>query len=120
MRVFWHDRGSGGVSSDSAQEVDLKEAQSIWSDDIWPASCNFFGLIDDQERTIQFTFDIPDDVDEATYMGMKIVLMDFPELERKGSYCAHVTHEEVYWLIEKAFKVGADYRQFGQLVFTPW
>lgn len=119
MKAFWNDCGRG-PSADCAKEVDLNEAGLIWSDKVHGAQGNFFGLIDDQGNTIQFYFDngIPDDVDDASYLG--IVLMDFPQPDQKGSYAAHVTIGEVHGLIEKAFKVGADYRQFGSLAFLPW
>jgi len=119
MKTFWNDCGRG-PNSDSAQEVNLTEAGLIWSDEVRGVEGNFLGLIDDQGRTIQFYFEdsIPNDVEDATHM--KIVFMDFPEPERKGSYGAQVTIGDVHGLIEKAFKVGADHRQFGQLAFRPW
>jgi hypothetical protein len=119
MRAFWNDSGRG-PSSDSAKEVDLTEAGLIWSDQVRGVQGNFLGLIDDQGRTIQFYFDegIPDDVDDASHL--KIVLMDFPQPNQKGSYAAHVTIGAVHGLIEKAFEVGADYHRFGNLTFMPW
>lgn len=119
MRVFWNDDGRG-PSSDSASEVDLIQAGLIWFDEIRGMEGNFLGLIDDEGRVIQFYFDadIPDDVDDANHL--KIVLMDFPQRNRKGSFNAHVTIGEVHSLIEKAFKVGADHRQFGELTFVSY
>jgi hypothetical protein len=119
MKAFWSDCGRG-PGSDSAKEVDLTGAGLIWSDEVRGVQGNFLGLIDDQGRTIQFYFDedIPDDVDDAGHL--KIVLMDFPQPDRKGSYATHVTIAEVHGLIAKAFKVGADHRQFGSLTFVPW
>jgi hypothetical protein len=119
MRAFWNDCGRG-PSSDSAKEVGLAEAGLIWSDEVRGVRGNFLGLIDDQGNTIQFYFDagIPDDVDDASHL--RIVLMDFPQPDQKGSYAAHVTIGEVHGLIERAFKVGADYRRFGNLTFMPW
>ena len=119
MKAFWNDCGRGR-SSDSAKEVNLTEAGLIWSDEVRGVQGNFLGLIDDRGRTIQFYFDdsIPDDVDDAG--DLRIVLMDFSQPDRKGSYAAHVTIGEVHRLIEKAFKVGADYRLFGSLTLMPW
>jgi hypothetical protein len=119
MRVFWNDCGRG-PDADSAEEVDIKEALRIWLDEVRGVKGNFFGLIDDQENTIQFYFDagIPDHVDDAGHL--RIVSMDFPQPEREGSFARHVTIGEVSGLIEKAFKVGADHRKFEDLSFTPW
>lgn len=101
-------------------EVDLTEAERIWFDEIRGAQGNFLGLIDHRGNTIQFYFDagIPDHVDDAGHL--KIVYLDFPQAERKGSYARHVTIREVFDLIKQAFEVGADYRQFGSLTFEPW
>jgi hypothetical protein len=119
MKVFWNDCGRG-PTSDSAIEVDLTQVRTIWFDEVRGARGNFLGLIDDRGNTIQFYFDegIADEVDDASHL--KIVLMDFPQPHRKGSYASHVTVGEVYDLIEKAFRVGADYRQFGKLTFLLW
>ena len=119
MRVFWNDCGRG-PESDSAKEVDIEEAGLIWSDEVRGVEGNFLGLIDDQGNTIQFYFDagIPDHVDDASHL--RIVLMDFPQPERNGSFARHVTIGEVHELIEKAFKVGADYTKFGDVSFMPW
>ncbi|MFO0803075.1 MAG: hypothetical protein U0791_08150 [Gemmataceae bacterium] len=96
----------------------MVQAKLIWSDEIRGMEGNFLGLIDDEGRVIQFYFDadIPDDVDDAHHL--KIVLMDFPQGNRKGSFNTHVTVGEVHGLIEKAFKAGADHRQFGELTFV--
>jgi len=51
---------------------------------------------------------------------LRIVTMDFPLPERKGSYGRRVKIGEVEGLIERAFEVGADYRKFAGLEFTPW
>lgn len=107
MKIFWNDDGRG-LGSDSPKEVNLAEARSIWSDEVYGVQKNFLGLIDDWGRTIQFYFDesMPDDVDDAGHL--KIVFMDLPLPDEKGSYSAHVTLGEVNGLIEKAFTVGAD------------
>ena len=119
MKVFWNDCGNA-LTSDQAREVDLHEAGLIWSDEVRGVKGNFFGLIDDQQRTIQFYFEagIPNHVEDAGHLP--IVSMDFPILERKGSYSRRVTIGEVHRLIETAFKVGADPQCFGELSFTPW
>src|SRR6516225_1295166 len=101
MKAFWNDCGRG-PSPDFAKEVDLTEAGLIWSDEVRGVQGNFFGLIDDQGRTMQFYFDagIPDNVDDAGHL--RIVLMDFPQPGRTGSYASHVTIKEVHGLIERA------------------
>jgi hypothetical protein len=118
VKAFWNDcvRGPG---SDCATEVDLAKAGLIWSDEVRGIRGNFLGLIDKEGRTIQFYFDsdVPDDVDDARHL--RIVLVDFPQPDRKGSYSAQVTIGDVHQLIEKVFKFGADYRHFGSLNFTP-
>src|SRR5262245_27147826 len=119
MRAFWNDCGRG-PDADSAEEGDLKEALRSWLDEVRGVKGNFFGLIDDQANTIQFYFDagIPDHVDDAGHL--RIVSMDFPQPDRGGSFARDVTIGEVYGLIEKAFKVGADHSKFDDLSFTPW
>lgn len=119
MKAFWNDCGRG-PTSDSAEEVDLKKVGRIWFDEVRGVEGNFLGLIDDQGNTIQFYFDagIPDHVDDASHL--KIVFMDFPLPEKKGSYSMHVTIGEVHGLIEKVFKVGADYREFEGVRFMSW
>ena len=119
MKVFWNDCGRG-VRSDSAMDVDLEEARRIWSDEVFGVEGNFFGLIDDAGNTIQFYFEegIPDHVDDAGHL--RIVRMDFPIPDRRGSYGALVTIGEVQGLIERAFQVGANYVEFGDVEFSPW
>jgi hypothetical protein len=119
MKIYWNDNGRGPDSKD-AQEVTLNEARQIWDDEIRGMKGNFFGLIDDQDRTIQFYLDeeIPDRVEDARHL--RIVLMDFPVPAQRGSYVRRVTIGEVLGLIEKAFYVGANYREFGDVYFQAW
>ncbi|WP_244492378.1 S9 family peptidase [Aureimonas sp. AU12] len=119
MRAFWSDCGVE-VTPNQARRVDLKEAGLIWSDEVRGMEGNVFGLIDDQDRTIQFYIeaDIPDDVDDARHL--RIVLMDFPQPEQSGSYGRRVTMGEVHGLIETAFKTGLDHRHFSELTFIAW
>lgn len=119
MKAFWNDCGVE-VTSDQAGEVNLREAGLIWSDEVRGVEGNFFGLIDDRGRTIQFYFeaDIPEDLDDASHL--EIVLMDFPQPERHGSYGRRVTIGEVHELIKTAFRVGADPSCFGELMFRAW
>ena len=119
MRAFWDDCGDG-LTSDQAKEVDLREAGLIWSDEVRGVQGNFLGLIDDQERTVQLILasGIPNDVDDASHL--RIVLMDFPQLERRGSYGKRVTTGKVRQMIETAFKDGADHHHFGEVTFTTW
>jgi hypothetical protein len=120
LRAFWNNCGQG-CGSDAAREVDLRKAGLIWSDEVRGVEGNFFGLIDEFGNTIQFRFEagIPDDVDDAGHL--RIVLMDFPKPERRGSYTAVVTIGEVHGLIEQAFREGVDHHKFGRRVrFSPW
>ena len=117
--MFWND-GGRGVESNLAKEVSLTEALWTWSDEVRGVEGNFLGLIDDADRTIQFYFDagIPEAVEDAEHL--RIVLMDFPRPEEKGAYTVRVSVGEVSQLMVKAFKVGADYRQFEGVSFEPW
>ena len=119
MKSFWNDRGSG-VASDAPIEVTLERAGIIWSDELRGVEGNFFGLVDDHGNTIQFYFTegIPDHVEDAHHL--RIVLMDFPRADEKGSYGRVVAIGEVHSLIERAFAVGADFRNYGALEFSPW
>lgn len=119
MQIFWNDCGAG-LTSDHPREVDLHEAGLIWSDEVRGVEGNFLGLIDEEGRTIQFYVQntIPDGVDDASHLP--IVLMDFPQPERGGSYGRLVTIGEVHSWIATAFSQGADHRHFGELTFTPW
>ncbi len=81
---------------------------------------NFFGLIDDQDRTMQLYFEesIPDDVEDARHL--RIVLLDFPIPQRKGSFSRLCTIGEASDLIKHVFTVGADPDKFSGLTFSPW
>ncbi len=118
--AFWNDCGRGRAP-ERAKEVDLGEAGRIWSDEVRGVEGNFFGLIDEFGNTIQFRFEagIPDGVGDAGHL--RIVLMDFPKPQRKGSYSAMVTVGAVHGLIERAFRDGVDHRKFGRRVrFSSW
>lgn len=119
MKVFWNDQGRG-PDPGSAQQVDLPQARLIWTDEVRGCQGNFYGLIDAEDRTIQFYYDesIPDHVDDATHL--RIVTLDFPVPEQEGSYSTQVTIGEVDALIVKAFEVGADHQRFANLTFTAW
>ena len=119
MKAYWNDCGRG-PDANSSVEVDLRQAGLIWSDEVRGVEGNFFGLVDDAGNTVQFYFEsgIPDHADDAGHL--RIVLMDFPQPERNGSYAARVTVGEVHGLMEKVFRVGADWRAFEGVRFTPW
>jgi len=119
MKAFWNDCGTG-PTPDQAEDVGLREARSIWSDEVRGVGGNFLGLIDEHGRTVQFYYedDIPDGIDDAD--GLRIVLMDFPLPERQGSVGRRVTIGEVGRLIETVFAEGADHRRFGAMAFEPW
>jgi hypothetical protein len=118
MRVFWNDSGKG-PAPDGAEPADLERAKALWRDAVRGVEDNFLGLIDDDGRTIQFYVDegIPESTDDASQLA--IVDMDLPIPERRGSYVARVRLGDVEALIEKAFRVGADPRQFI-VEFQPW
>jgi len=119
MKVFWNDDGRG-PALDSPVDADLEQVQRISSDEIRGMEGNFLGLVDDARRTVQFYFvaSIPNDIEDARHLD--IVLLDFPQPERKGSYSARVTIGEMDDLIVRVFRDGADYRKFEQVQFTPW
>ncbi len=78
-----------------------------------------FGLIDDKDRTIQFYFDedISSHVEDTSHLRIvSLISRSRPE----WSYGKQVSIGEVNALISRAFKVGADHRQFEGLTFTPW
>jgi hypothetical protein len=118
MKAYWNDCGQG-PDSNSAVEVDLMQAQNIWSDGSGVEG-NFLGLIDSEGRTIQFYFTdgIPDHVEDARHL--QIVLLDFPVQEKSGSYSKKVSIGEVPELIAWAFKVGADPLSYSGLSFSSW
>lgn len=97
----------------------MVEALNAWAD-CRGVEGNFFGLIDDQDRALQFYFvdGIPDDVEDARHL--RIVLLDFPLPERGGSYSKLVTIGETSELIKTAFRVGADYNYYEGLDFSLW
>ena len=101
-------------------KVDIRQARLMWSLQLRGVEDEFFGLIDRSGSIIQFYFDegIPNDANDAG--SLRIIVLDFPVPEKKASYINQVTVAEVYDLITKAFEVGADYRNFENLTFTPW
>ncbi|HWW07538.1 hypothetical protein [Collimonas sp.] len=119
MKAFWNDCGEGPIYDSS---VDLSQAQVnlIWSDEIRGVEGNFLGLTDDRGNTIQFYFSagIPDEVEDASHL--KIVLVDFPVKEKRGSYSKQVTIGEVLGLIAIVFDVGASHQSFNDLSFGAW
>ncbi len=118
MKAFWNDCNRGPESA-APVELHVAEAVNAWCD-MSGVKGNFFGLVDDLGRTVQFYFDegIPNHVDDVGHL--RIVLMDFPQPELGGSYAAKVEIREVPALIEKAFLVGADHRSFSALSFQAW
>ncbi|MGC3962358.1 MAG: hypothetical protein QM803_03270 [Rhodocyclaceae bacterium] len=118
MKALWSDCGEG-PASDSPIEVGLLQAQNIWSDGSGVEG-NFFGLIDENGRTIQFylTDGIPDHIEDARHL--KIVLLDFSVQEERGSYSKQASIGEVHELIALAFAVGADHTSFAGLSFALW
>lgn len=118
MKAFWQD-GKRGVDADNAKVMTRTQALDAWAD-LRGLRGNFFGLIDDQERTLQFYFDasIPDDVDDASHL--RIVRAEVPDPTRKGSWGTQVTIAEASALIEQVFRTGADPAAFPQFSFDGW
>lgn len=81
---------------------------------------NFFGLIDDQDRTFQLYFvdGIPDHVEDARHE--EILELDFPVVERKGSLSRVIKLGEADGMIQRAFQVGADPAHFEPLTVSAW
>jgi hypothetical protein len=118
VKVFWNDRGRG-VASDSPIDVDIDKANDIWVDEVFGVKGNFYGLVDEDDRTMQFYFaeDIPDHVGDARHL--KIVDIDFPCPEKGGSYTKRITIGEVAAYIEKAFTLGANPKGYD-VEFISW
>ena len=118
VKAFWKD-GKQSVEANDAREMTATQALDAWAD-MRGMRGNFFGLVDDLGRTLQFYFDkgIPDGVDDARHL--RIVHADIPVPERAGSFAAMVTIEEARDLIERAFVSGADPAVFEQLTFEAW
>ncbi|MDX2089522.1 MAG: hypothetical protein SFX73_16835 [Kofleriaceae bacterium] len=118
MKVFWQD-GKTGVHADDATEMTRTQALDRWAD-LRGKHGNFFGLIDDQDRVLQFYFDesIPDDVDDASHL--RIVRAEIPVPARKGSLGMQVTIAEARELIDRCFGSGADPEAFSQFTFEAW
>ncbi len=119
MKAYWNDCGNG-PTPEAARNVDLREATLIWSDEVRGVEGNFLGLIDGEDRTVQFYFvaGIPSDVDDASHL--RIVLVDFPLAEQQSSYEGYVAIGDVQHLIEKVFREGADPLRFDALTVRPW
>jgi hypothetical protein len=121
IKIFWSDATSGqGVGSSNARPVNLNEARRIWSDEVRGVKGNFLGLIDEEGRAAQFSFDanVPDSVDDASFL--KIIRVDFPLPAKKGSFTATVTVREVDKWMQEIFKKGADPGRFKDLKFEAW
>lgn len=119
MRVFWNADGNG-IESQSAIGLKLAEAKAVWSDDLTGIKGDFIGLIDDNGRTIQFYFDEDAPLRSDDASSRAIIRLDFPVVEKGGSCGMHVAVRDVEGLIEKAFVVGADYRQYDGVSFESW
>lgn len=118
LKAFWDDCGKG-PSADAPKRLTRDEASDTWSDSRGVEG-NFFGLIDDEGRTVQFMMaeSIPNGVDDAGHLA--IVDLDMPNPKMRGSYSRRVTIDEVHELIGKTFEVGADHEHFGALTFSKW
>lgn len=118
MMAYWQD-GSDIVASSNPQQLGLVDALNRWADG-HAVQGNFFGLIDENNCTIQFYFvdGIPDHIEDARHL--RIVLVDFPVPARQGSFSTLVTIGDSSNWIEKAFLVGANHENFEGLEFSPW
>ena len=118
MRAYWQEAVSE-VPRTEPLRLSLAEALDRWSD-LRGVEGNFFGLIDNQDRIIQFYFQssIPDSVEDASHLG--IVVLDIPVPEMQGSLSRLCNLREASRLIEQAFAVGANPDMFEGLVFARW
>lgn len=118
MKTFWNDAGRG-PDSNEPEEVTLEQALAVWTDQVRGMQGNFMGLVDDQERTIQFYYDesIPDGVDDAEQLA--IVFMDLPVPARGGAFGAPLTIGQVQECIRRVFEHGANPQLF-EVTFEPW
>jgi hypothetical protein len=118
VKAFWQD-GKRGVDANDAREMTRTKALDAWAD-LRGMRGNFFGIVDDAGRTLQFYFEeaIPDGVDDARHL--RIVRAEIPAPDRNGSYAALVTIGEASQLIERVFVSGADPAAFAQFTFDPW
>ena len=118
MRLYWNDCGRGVESSDP-KPATMEEVNFTWSDEVRGVEGNFLGLVDDQDRAIQFLFvsGIPDHIGDAGHL--QIVRMDFPVPAEGGSYFSIVKIDDIYELIARAFEVGAMHEQF-EVEFEAW
>ena len=118
MKAYWQDLNDVVEPSDERM-LTLTEALDQWADGRGVKG-NYFGLIDSEDRTIQFLFvdSIPNHVDDARHL--QIVKVDFPVPDRGGSYSKTVAIGEVSKWIEKAFKVGAHHEHYEGLKFSSW
>ena len=118
LRAYWQDL-EDIVESANPRELTLEQALNRWADG---NGCegNCFGLIDDQDNTIQFCFvdSIPDHVDDASHL--EIVLVDFPVPSLAGSYQKIVSIGESPRFIERAFELGASHENFDELECNKW
>jgi hypothetical protein len=118
MRAYWQDL-QDVVESANARTMTLNDALNVWSDSR-AVQGNFFGLIDENDFTMQLYFvdGIPDEVEDAGHL--RIVLVDFPVPARGGSFTALVTIGESSAWIEKAFRVGTNHEKYEGLDFSAW
>ena len=118
LKAFWDDCGKGPTAG-APKRLSRDEASDVWSDSRGVEG-NFFGLIDEKGRTIQFMMaeSIPADVDDAG--PLPIVDLDIPDSQKRGSYTRRVTIDEVHELIGQMFEGGADPEHFGDLKFVKW
>lgn len=118
MKAYWQDL-EDVVESSAARDLTLNEALNHWADGRGVQG-NFFGLIDEEDCTVQFFFidGIPDDVDDARFL--QIVAVDFPVPARGGSFTVVITIGESSAWIEKAFAIGANHERYAGLEFEPW
>ena len=118
LKAYWQDL-EDVVESNDPKELTLEQALNRWADGNGSEG-NFFGLIDEEDRTIQFCFvdSIPDHVGDASHL--EIVLVDFPVPSLAGSYQKIVSIGESPRFIERAFELGASHENFDDLEFNKW
>lgn len=90
MRVFYADYvKQNEVSSDNAIEMDREQALQSFGE-LTDAEDNFWGIFDDEDKTLQF-MSTGDDW-----------LADIPVSDKKGSYIKHCSFDECLVLIAAA------------------
>ncbi|MDP9196765.1 MAG: hypothetical protein M3O22_08410 [Pseudomonadota bacterium] len=108
MKIFYCDYGTGkDVEAENPLSVSPEEALDLFAD-LSPCEGSFFGVIDTEDRTIQFMWN-----EDMT------LHLDIPQPENNGSLTGTVSFEDAETIILDISK-GKDPATIGGLVFLPW